>query len=395
MKNNRDNGTLGKMSENKNIWHKINENTKKLMILDDDKIFSSSYIKRFHQEMQLIDGNYNLRYLEPPKCVIINTSDNYDIKIENLKGLPEKLPNLEELRIHNFKEIGGLKLKSLIGIPKDLPNLKYISLGSKVLHNLKGLPSKLHSLEFLSIGGTPLESLRYLPKSLPKLEEISIIRTNIESLKFFPTNIPVLSSIRITENKNLISLEGLPPEIPKLNNFTLFNNNLSSLEQLPSTFVGDIKNAFSVYGNPIRTLAGIKNIYIINNIVETAYELHDLPLCPTALRLIDDYNEKKIREDVLTVDENTGEVVNFRMHMDPARLNAIFVFYSKSPMELAQQYVENPKSLTKGELERLSWEGGYKERKLLESNFPPDNPVLMEISKRLTHQLPSGLSILK
>ncbi len=84
-----------------------------------------------------------------------------------------------------------------------------------------------------------------------------------------------------------------------------------------------------------------------------------------------------------------------KMERDPARYDAIVEFYRKTPMELAQQYVENPESLTNGELERLGWEGGYQERKILESRISLDHPIIAEISRRLTHRLSSGLSILK
>jgi hypothetical protein len=52
-------------------------------------------------------------------------------------------------------------------------------------------------------------------------------------------------------------------------------------------------------------------------------------------------------------------------------------------------------SLSDDEFDRLGWEGGYQERKLLEPHLSLDHPLLWEISQRLTHELPSGLSILK
>lgn len=64
-------------------------------------------------------------------------------------------------------------------------------------------------------------------------------------------------------------------------------------------------------------------------------------------------------------------------------------------MELAQQLIEDPNSLSDDEFYRLGWEGGYKERQLLEPHLSLDHPLLWEISQRLSHELPSGLSILK
>ena len=91
----------------------------------------------------------------------------------------------------------------------------------------------------------------------------------------------------------------------------------------------------------------------------------------------------------------TNEFITHKMMKNPARYDAIVEFYRKTPMELAQQYIEKPDSLSDGELERLGWEGGYQERKLLEPHLSLDHPLLWEISQRLSHELPSGLSILK
>ncbi|MHA1855994.1 MAG: hypothetical protein ACTSYY_08095, partial [Promethearchaeota archaeon] len=210
-------------------------------------------------------------------------------------------------------------------------------------------------------------------------------------------------------------------------------NQLTSLEDLPYEFDDII--SISKYrvttrkripnirfsNNPIRTFSGIKFRRIIENLHNNYpeyFNYSNFQLCPAFLNLFKKYNKikqeyslrlNKYNEydefisgciDSLSHDYDDIEmptVEDFKRYEREisALETAIKEFYHKTPMQLAQQYVESPHSLTSNELERLAWESGYRERELLESNFSPDNPVLKEISKRLTHKLSSGLKILK
>ena len=389
-------------SNNNNIWHEVTEKTKKLLIIDTDQNpFASGGI----------DTSFRgIRYLEPPECVIINIFDYPDIKLDNLQGMPLKMPNLQVFNINFFNHFRK-NLKSLIGLPKELPKLKDLSISSTLMQNLLGFPAQLPSLEHLSIKFTPLESLQYLPKSLPRLENISIHNTNIENLEFFPSDVPVLKKINITRNK-LVSLKGMPPEFPKLEEINLSNNQITSLEHLPDTKNKFFKTkdkygiernyreksiAFLMKDNPIRTFAGIKFPNFFNIMIESPeYVNKTFQLCPTGLKLFKDYQKKKNQVEAMEYNINKNEHEFDQGKREKSiRRAAIVEFYRKTPMELAQQYIESPDFLSEDELERLGWEGGYQERQLLESSLPADHQLLIEISQRLTHELPSGLSILK
>ena len=412
----------------RNIWYEVNENTRKLMINKvDPKSQDIRFFKAVRNKRGEIIGN-----LKPPECVIINLVDHPITILNNLEDMPQNLPDLEVFSIRN------IEIKSLLGIPKNLPNLKDLSFYHLKLNSLdglpkflpklrkifmidtplkflNGLPSDLPSLEILRIRDVPLESLRYLPKSLPKLESIYFSKTNIQTLEFFPLNIPVLKEISFNRNK-LVSLKGLPQEIPKLEEIYLSNNLLTSLEHFPSKFnkkkepiyrkpYSSLKPGheyldrhinFLVEDNPIRTLTGIQYSFFFKAMVNIIFKRYrGSQLCPTALKLIKDYHEKKIRVGAERFNMTTNEAIHHEMIKDPKKYDAIVKFYSKTTIELAQQYIENLDSLSDGELERLGWEGGYQERQLLESNISLDNPLLKQISKRLTLQLPSGFSILK
>ena len=67
----------------------------------------------------------------------------------------------------------------------------------------------------------------------------------------------------------------------------------------------------------------------------------------------------------------------------------------KTTLDLAQQFIEDEKSLTVEELERLNVEGSYKERELLEAHLPPDHPILLKIDQKLKVEISNGLTILK
>jgi len=67
----------------------------------------------------------------------------------------------------------------------------------------------------------------------------------------------------------------------------------------------------------------------------------------------------------------------------------------KTTLDLAQQFIQNEKALTKDELERLYTEGSYKERELLEVHLPPNHPILLKIDEKLKIKVSNGLTILK
>ena len=67
----------------------------------------------------------------------------------------------------------------------------------------------------------------------------------------------------------------------------------------------------------------------------------------------------------------------------------------KTTLDLAQQFIQNEKTLTKDELEKLYTQASYKERELLEAHLPFDHPILLKIDEKLKIELADGLTILK
>ena len=69
-------------------------------------------------------------------------------------------------------------------------------------------------------------------------------------------------------------------------------------------------------------------------------------------------------------------------------------YYRKSPKQLAQEYISDPNSLTKDEIERLIHEAGKKEEELIESKLSIGDPILRKIIERDSHRLSNGSKIL-
>ena len=310
--------------------------------------------------------NYKYRYKLPPDAFSINFANYPNLDLKDLDKFPDFLANIKEIYIVN--------------IP--------------TLCSLKGLPSELPFLERFKIRNAPLESLEYFPKSLPRIKKLEITRTNIQTFEHLPPELPALEYLDLSNNK-LVSFYGFPQKLTSLKELKINGNRFRSWFDYPdlAPFGGRKYPKIQKYDNPIRTLAGIEK-YRLRFYVGGEITFRSLNLCPRGMRLLRDWMDIKIKEG-LVLKEPTEEFPDYRLVRDPKRYDALAEFYRKTPMELAQQYIENPESLTEGEIERLAWEGGYKERQLLESNFSPENPVLKEISKRLTHKLSSGFSLLK
>jgi len=68
---------------------------------------------------------------------------------------------------------------------------------------------------------------------------------------------------------------------------------------------------------------------------------------------------------------------------DQKVLKQLADYYRKSPMELAQQYLKDLKSLTDEEYERLWWEALEKEYDLLKTKLPEDHALMLKIKEHL------------
>jgi len=70
-------------------------------------------------------------------------------------------------------------------------------------------------------------------------------------------------------------------------------------------------------------------------------------------------------------------------------------YYRVSPIELAQKYAQDRDSLSSEEKDRLAWEGGFREREVIELGVALDDWILAEINKRLILSCNNGLELIK
>lgn len=209
----------------------------------------------------------------------------------------------------------------------------------------------LHSLEYLVLPDNP--NLSSLPDSIGNLKNLQILDVSNCPIHNFP------NSIGKCENLHKIRLNGCPiydlPESMENLRLTHFSMDTPFMTVLPRGIRFDplSRDEINLKKIPLRSLYGI------------TYEMiHYAQYEKTNLTLKGKNLERHCRED---------------------EDRKLIVYYKKHPSELAVAFAADPASLTEDEQERLAWEGGEKERKVLENSplIPRDHFILKEISDRL------------
>jgi len=276
--------------------------------------------------------------------------NNHIIAIKwGIKELPENIGNLSELL---FLDIGGPKIEK---IPQSIGNLS--------------------ELLFLEIGGTKIEKI---PKSIGKLKNLRCMRLyyNINLISL-PESIGGLSNLieLDLDYNNLTTLPESIGNLSKLKEIVLDHNQITILpESFKKLNIYDIRTL----GTPLRSLSNI-NFTTISDYFITIENL--IPKGKNLLKYWDDKHNIFDSEDM---DDHERIIRDFV---------PVSAYYSKSPLQLANQFCGAPDSLTNEEIERLVWEASPKERELLEANFPEDNEIIQKINDRLSISLNSGSKI--
>ena len=79
----------------------------------------------------------------------------------------------------------------------------------------------------------------------------------------------------------------------------------------------------------------------------------------------------------------------------PEKLNRLHEFYQKTTLQLAQEYISDPKNLLPDQIERLTHETDPYLRKMLENNLPVTDPLIKQLSAKFSFKSPKDLKILK
>ena len=185
--------------------------------------------------------------------------------------------------------------------------------------------------------------------------------------------------LRITGIKKLTSL---PENIGNLKYLQELDLGWNELIYLPESFGNLVKvQKLYLWGNKLTSLS--ESFGNLVNLQEL--DLSDNPIVSLSNIPLELLNNAHIPTDDLSskgqslyLSENYGE---------------LFRYYQKSPIVLTQQYIKDPKSLTSDEKERLSYEAGHLEKKILEANIHPDDLILNQITERLAVELYNGFKL--
>jgi len=242
----------------------------------------------------------------------------------------------------------GLDLTSLPGSIGDLKELRILSLSSNQLKSLPESFQNLINLEILHLSGNKFQTLPDWFGNLIKLRQLNMWGNKLHSI---PETIGKLKNLRgIILNDNNISV--LPESFRNLNrirNLELNNAGLRSFSNIPKGFLDGAFEDFEDYLD-----------------WECFSSKGNYP--------------SKHAKDELGDDENFFE---------------IWLYYHVSPIELAAKYANDQESLTPLQKDRLSWEGGWRERQLIEAKVKPDNSILSEINKPLIIACDNGMELIK
>ncbi len=158
------------------------------------------------------------------------------------------------------------------------------------------------------------------------------------------------------------------------NNFTFLPEWFGNLENLQSVVLSN--NKISILPESFRNLKNLKGLSLIDtglrsfsNIPEEFIDSLDFPdvSWPWPDFLSKGNHPSKEAQGIIGSD-----IMKFMW------------YYRASPLQLAQKYAKDQNSLSAQEKDRLAWEGGFRERDVIEmKDVLFDDPILTEISNRL------------
>jgi len=292
-------------------------------------------------------------------------------------SLPERIGDLV-----NLKEfyLYGIKLRTLPESFENLINLQRL----RLCHiELKLLPENFGNLENLHYLDLSENKLTILPKSfgnLVKLRRLDIYRNNITSLPENFGNHINLRHLDFSENE----LSSLPENIGNLKNLQSAHFGKNQLLSLPVSF-GNLVNLQFLD-------LSMNKITFISESFENLVNLRELYIFGNPLLSLSNISPKLLKIGFIPISNLSPKA---HLLYKTYNMSEFFKYYKKSPAILAQQYIKNPKSLTSEEKERLSYEAGHLEKKILELSTTPKDPILVKITERLAGsiELPSGYKL--
>ncbi len=235
-------------------------------------------------------------------------------------------------------------------------------------------------------------NLTELSDIIGNLKELRILDLRCNQLKNLPESFQSLANLRDLHLSGNIFVS-LPNLLGNLKNLRLLNLDSIGLLSLPET-IGNLEylEKISLRHN---------NISILPESFRNLKKLSFLDLYATGLRSF-----SNIPKELIDKPESFKIVSSYFFHSNNpseqaydiiwGNIDGFWEYYRISPIELVQKYAKDQDSLTPVEKDRLAWEGGFRERNILEmGGINPNDLVLAEINKYLTIMGHNGLVLLK
>lgn len=249
------------------------------------------------------------------------------------------------------------------------------------------------------------------------ITKLTLSRLNLTEL---PNSIGDLKELRLL-NLSSNRLKNLPESFQNLNNLEILHLNGNSFRVLPK-FFGNLINLRELFlgyniltslpeqfGNLInlrKLFLGPNKISVLPESFRYLNKIRGLELGGTGLRSFSNIPKEYLDEMELGEDGGEGECFSSKGNYPSKHAKEILGknenmfeicdYYSDSPLELAAKYIREKNSLSPVDKDRLAWEGGFRERRLIEEGgIEPNDPVLAEINKRLTMTCNNGLELIK
>jgi len=258
-----------------------------------------------------------------------------------------------------------------------MKNLKILSFYSNYLTTLPSTIGQLSNLETLDCQFNKLTKFSTEIPTLPSLIKLNLNGNELRDLCGMPQELPQLHELHLRSNK-LQSLIGIPANLPNLHTLFLYDNQLETLEYFPSC---PKLIDFDLNNNPLNSLYGLPlNQFssMVHTLLQSTGFRH-----PVRLNLSE-------KGHALLDQCTRPESIEFHENA----YNQLHQFYKKSSLMLCEKWIEG-ENLTNEEQDRIAYEGGSKERQLLEKILSTDHYVLRQIDDRLKLSLNADYRILR
>ncbi len=332
-------------------------------------------------------------------------------------SLPSSLPHLKELYIE------GPYLTSLEGFPTYLPHVEKLTIRGKFqdpnndlnwsdppcrtnIVSFRGLPDELPSLIRFEFSSNTMTSPLGIAQDLPQLQEMFLRCPQLHSLDGLPPSLPMVRNLTIS-SQNLQFLRGYPHHAPRVTSLNVTNSSLTRVDINLSQY--PLMKFLNLRGNPLKSLHGVplpflSTEYFFDSMIHLRKDktLNKYLVCanlfqfsPRGMELILDWLNSPIKEGLQAIKDMAKAGLDYK-HLKHAMYEslwpteescqALFAFYEKSPLTLAQQYVHSRRyglhdgpptePLTEDEYERLLYEVEDPEIAYLRSHLSEEDKVI-------------------